>query len=107
MSVVGLLKPLADNEKMVKVEYWKICEIFLDTFNKYAEAKLCGWVTKEARDMNKQPVIEERYVFSGNDYDFDYEQPLLRQFYQKIKRERCLDPNCVETYPDFSDAKDV
>ena len=91
-----------------QVSYWKVCDIEMDAYNNYCSVVLRGWINKDARDNRKQHIMEFRYLFTKEMFDFDYDQNIMTQIYSKIKSylQNINDPELYEGFVDFSDAKD-
>lgn len=67
------------------INYVKISRLDLDVDRKTLRLQLGYYLSKEKRDSGKDPVCYIPFQFTGEDFDFDYSQPLHEQVYNKLK----------------------
>jgi hypothetical protein len=87
---MALLKTLQTNYG-IDATYWNIFSITEDFKNKSLEVVINGYVSKEVRDENHNPVAWQNLTFTGDDYIKDATREAV---YLALKAK------------DFSDAKD-
>ncbi len=67
-------------------EYWTITRLEIDKINKSAIVTLACYKDAATRQANGQPIEQQRFHWSGNDYPFtDPTGCLYSQAYAKIK----------------------
>ena len=76
----------------IDATYWNIFSITEDFKNKSLEVVINGYVSKEVRDENHNPVAWDNLTFTGNDYIKDATREAI---YLALKAK------------DFSDAQDA
>lgn len=76
----------------IDANYWNIFSISEDFKNKSLEVVINGYVSKEVRDENHNPVAWDNLTFTGDDYIKDATREAI---YLALKAK------------DFSDAKDA
>jgi hypothetical protein len=76
----------------IDANYWNIYSISEDFKNKSLEVVINGYVSKEVRDENHNPVAWDNLTFTGDDYIKDATREAV---YLALKAK------------DFSDAKDA
>jgi len=76
----------------IDATYWNIFSITEDFKNKSLEVVINGYVSKEARDNNSEPVGWNNLYFNGDDYIKDATR---KSVYEKLKT------------TDFADAVDA
>jgi hypothetical protein len=88
---MALLKPVKTNYG-IDATYWNIFSITEDFKNKSLEVVINGYVSKEVRDENHNPVAWENLTFTDDEYIKDATREAI---YLALKAK------------DFSDAKDA
>lgn len=88
---MALLKAVKTNYG-IDATYWNIYSISEDFKNKSLEVVINGYVSKEVRDENHNPVAWDNLTFTGDDYIKDATREAV---YLALKTK------------DFSDAKDI
>ena len=76
----------------IDATYWNIFSITEDFKNKSLEVVINGYISKEVRDENLNPVAWNNLIFAGDDYIKDATRKAV---YEKLKT------------TDFVDAEDV
>jgi hypothetical protein len=67
----------------VEAQYHKIMIMSLDRRNEQLEVSVACFVSKEARDAHKSPLLVVSKKIDAQSLDHD--QPLMQQIYEKLK----------------------
>jgi hypothetical protein len=79
----------------VTTNYFKIANIEISFHSKMAKCELIGFISKEARDEGKEPLMMDIIHFFGDDFTFNLTDNLTEVMYSKIK--------LLESYQDATD----
>ena len=88
---MALLK-VVNTDFGIDANYWNIYSISEDFKNKSLEVVINGYVSKEVRDENLNPIAWQNLTFNGDEYIKDATRKAI---YEKLKT------------TEFADAKDV
>lgn len=101
---MALKKPIELNNSGVSCEYWKIHETNINWHDKVAKITLSGFISQEARENGKNPLVSINYDYTKENFPFLVEENVVAKAYELVKQPK-LDEDGVNQNQ-FTDAED-